>query len=71
MYCGHGIGIISKAIIGDYVKIKHNVTIGNTNKGRGYSKIVNNVNICSNAVIIGAIKLLVKLKRLLESRVKN
>lgn len=57
LYHGHGTVINSKTVIGDYVKIRHNVTIGNAKKGGGSPKIGSKVDIGSNSVIIGEIEI--------------
>lgn len=41
--------------IGDYVTLRHCVTIGNDGKNSGAPIIMNKVNVGSNAVIIGAV----------------
>jgi len=55
LYHGHGTVINSKCIIGDYVKIRHNTTIGNTKKNGKCPIIGSYVDIGSNSVIIGEI----------------
>jgi putative colanic acid biosynthesis acetyltransferase WcaB len=55
LYHGHGTVINSKCIIGDYVKIRHNTTIGNSKKNGKCPIIGSYVDIGSNSVIIGEI----------------
>ena len=56
LYHGHGTVINSKCVIGDYVKVRHSVTIGNAIKNGKCPVIGNNVEIGSNSVIIGEVK---------------
>lgn len=55
LYHGHGTVINSKCIIGDYVKVRQNVTIGNSITKGKCPVIGNYVEIGSNSVIIGGI----------------
>lgn len=57
LYHGHGTVINSKCIIGEYVKVRHNITIGNSIKNGKCPVIGNDVEIGSNSVIIGDIKI--------------
>ena len=55
LYHGQGTVINSKCIIGDYVKIRQNTTIGNSKKNGKCPIIGNYADIGSNSVIIGEI----------------
>jgi len=55
LYHGQGTVINSKCVIGDYVKIRQNITIGNSKKNGKCPTIGNHVDIGSNSVIIGEI----------------
>jgi putative colanic acid biosynthesis acetyltransferase WcaB len=53
----HGVGIVihESCIIGDFVTIRHNTTIGNAHPGGGVPHIGNHVDIGANSVILGEI----------------
>jgi len=55
VFHGQGLIISDKAIIGDYVTVRQNTTIGNARTNGGCPVIGNNVEIGANSVIIGEI----------------
>ncbi|MFC0875449.1 serine O-acetyltransferase [Saccharicrinis sp. FJH2] len=55
LYHGQGVVINEKTIIGNFVTLRHNTTIGNKNEHSKCPKIGDNVDIGSNCVIIGNI----------------
>jgi serine acetyltransferase len=55
LYHGMGVVINKKSIIGDFVKIRHNVTIGNAKKNGNCPILGSNIDIGANTVIIGDI----------------
>ena len=57
VYHGQGLVVNKKAVIGDFVTVRHNTTIGNARKNGGSPVIGNHVDIGANVVIIGEIKI--------------
>jgi putative colanic acid biosynthesis acetyltransferase WcaB len=55
VFHGQGIVINDKSVIGDYVTIRQNTTIGNSRADGGCPVIGNNVEIGANSIIIGDI----------------
>jgi len=55
----HGVGLVinENTIIGDFVTIRQNTTIGNSKAGGCCPRIGNNVNIGANVVIIGGVEI--------------
>ena len=57
VYHGQGLVISKDTIIGDYVTVRQNTTIGNASPTSKSPTIGNNVNIGANCVVIGDIKI--------------
>jgi len=57
IYHGQGLVVNGNAVVGDFVLLRHNTTIGNAHHDGGSPIIGNNVEVGANAVIIGAIKI--------------
>lgn len=57
IYHGQGLVVNSETVIGDYVILRHNTTIGNKNRKENCPTIGNNVDIGANCVVVGDIRI--------------
>lgn len=57
VYHGFGITINPDSVIGDFVKLRHNTTIGNKVSGGGCPKLGNHIDIGAGCIIIGDIEI--------------
>jgi serine acetyltransferase len=57
VFHGQGLVMNNQTIVGDYVTLRHNTTIGNARIGGGCPVIGNHVEVGANCVVIGDIKI--------------